>query len=343
MKTSRRVGIVALVGVALVLAYVVAGEIERDRIGEPLPHPATTSAGAPAVDAGLLMTDLRTLASPQFAGRRTGTEGSRLAQAYITRRFEENGVQPFGDTFAMRFAFTHTSIKGLLTPGRKMKTAYPLAVNLVGHIPGSASPERYMVVSAHYDHFGVRDGETYLGADDNASGVAAMLAVAAHFRQYPPKNTIVFVAFDSEELGLRGARAFVNAAPFPIAQTALNLNFDMISRSATNEIYAAGASYKPELAPLVAKAAATSSVKVRLGHDRSILIAGSVENWTSGSDHIAFHEIGIPFLYFGVEDHPDYHKPGDTVEKIDPKFFAEVARLLVSTAVVLDQNLDALK
>lgn len=189
MKKLHRVGIVALVGVVLVGAFVVAGKIERNRIGEPLPHLAATAAGAPAVDAAILMTDLRTLASPQFAGRRTGTEGSRLAQAYITRRFEESGVKPFGATYAMPFAFTHTSIKGLLTPGRKMKTEYPSAVNLVGHIPGSANPERNLVVSAHYDHFGERDGETYLGADDNASGVAAMLAVAAHFKQHLPQNT----------------------------------------------------------------------------------------------------------------------------------------------------------
>ncbi len=343
MKKLHRLGIGALVGVALVGAFVAAGKIEASRVGGPLARDPVAVAGAPVVDGAQLMTDLSTIASPAFEGRLTGTPGSRLAQAYITRRFQENGVKPFGATYAMPFAFTHNSIKGMLTPGRKRSTEYPSAVNLVGHIPGSVNPERYIVVSAHYDHFGARDGALRLGADDNASGVAAMLAVAAHFKAHPPRNSIVFAAFDSEELGVRGAAAFVNAPPVPLTKVALNLNFDMISRSDRNAIYAAGTSHTPALSALVAKAAAGSSVDVRLGHDRPIWLTGAYGDWTDSSDHRAFHERGIPFLYFGVEDHADYHQPGDTVDKIDPKFFTEVARLLVSAAVIVDQNLDTLK
>ena len=343
MKKLHRVGIAALVGVTLAATFVAAGKIERARVGAALPHGAVASADAPAIDGALLMTDLKMLASPAFAGRRTGTEGSRLAQAYIARRFQENGVMPFGAAYAMPFSFTHNSIKGMLTPGRRRTTEYPSAVNLVGQIRGSVNPERYLVVSAHYDHFGDRDGPMRLGADDNASGVAAMLAVAAWFKAHPPRHTIVFAAFDGEELGVRGASAFVSAPPVPLAKMALNLNFDMVSRSDRNEIYAAGASYTPALAALVAKAAAGSSVDVRLGHDRPVWLAGAFDDWTDSSDHRAFHDRGVPFLYFGVEDHADYHQPGDTFEKIDPKFFTEVARLLVSTAAILDQNLDTLK
>ena len=80
-----------------------------------------------------------------------------------------------------------------------------------------------------------------------------------------------------------------------------------------------------------------------MGHDKPLLFAGTVEDWTGSSDHAAFHNAGIPFLYFGVEDHADYHKPGDTFEKIDPKFYADVVRLLVSSAAILDQNLDAIR
>jgi Zn-dependent M28 family amino/carboxypeptidase len=289
----------------------------------------------PALDRAALLADVRTLASPEFAGRRTGTEGSRLAQAYLTRRFEQAGIKPFGASYAMPFAFTQTRAG--------VKTAYPAAVNLVGHIRGSVHPERYLVVSAHYDHLGVKDGATYLGADDNASGVAAMLAVAAHFKQHAPRNTIVFVAFDAEEIGHNGASAFMNAAPFPIAKVALNLNLDMVSRNSGNEIYAAGTRYTPRLKALVEKAAAGSSVNVRFGHDSMVAGAPPDHDWTGASDHAAFHKAGIPFLYFGVEDHADYHQPSDSFANIEPKFFGEAARLIISTAVVLDQNLDALK
>ncbi len=294
-------------------------------------------AASPApVDSAALLADVRTLSSPEFAGRRTGTDGSELAQAYIKRRFEQIGVAPFGTAYAMPFAFTAMR-------GGNDKTDFPRAANLVGHIRGSSNPDRYIVVSAHYDHLGKRGGATYLGADDNASGVAAMLAVAAHFKQHPPQNTIVFAAFDGEELGLQGAMAFVDKAPFPIAKVALNLNFDMVSRSDKNEIYASGARYTPGLKPLVERAAAGSSVKVRFGHDSKVAGAPPDHDWTGSSDHGVFHKAGIPFLYFGVEDHADYHKPSDSFDKIEPKFFADVARLLVAAADIIDKNLDTVK
>lgn len=294
-----------------------------------------SAGGIPPVDATVPMADMRTLASPEFAGRGTGTEGSRLAQAYITRRFNEIGIKPFGAAFAAPFSFTNK--RG------KVKTDYPAALNIVGHIRGSAHPERYMVVSAHYDHLGVHKGVAHLGADDNASGVAAMLAVATHFKNHPPRNTIVFAAFDGEELGLRGAKAFVKSPPVPLSKVALNLNFDMVSRNDKNEIYAAGTRYTPALKPLVTKAAAGGAVTVKMGHDSAGPLASPDDDWTNSSDHAAFHKAGIPFLYFGVEDHADYHKSGDTADKIDPKFFSDVTRLLVSVAEVLDQNLDTIK
>ena len=294
---------------------------------------AVAETSVPVADSSLLA-DVRTLASAEYAGRRTGTEGNRLAQAYIARRFEQIGIKPLGAAFAIPFSFTDA---------RASNAGPQPAVNLVGHIRGSVHPERYIVVSAHYDHLGVHRGATHLGADDNASGVAAMLAVAAHFKQQPPKNTIVFAAFDGEEIGLRGAKAFVEASPVPLKNIALNLNFDMVSRSARNEIYAAGTRYTPALKALVEKAAAGSSVKVLIGHDSKVAGAPPDHDWTNSSDHAAFHKAGIPFLYFGVEDHADYHQPGDTYEKIDPRFFSEVTRLLVSTAAVLDQNLDVIK
>lgn len=298
-------------------------------------HAGAATAPGAALDSAALLTDVRTLSSPQFAGRRTGTEGSRLAQAYIAGRFEQIGIQPFAATYAMPFAFANT--RGAV------KTQYPFALNLVGQIRGSTHPDRYMVVSAHYDHLGVHKGAAHLGADDNASGVAAMLAVAAHFKQNPPQNTIIFAAFDAEELGHHGATAFVNAVPFPIAKVALNLNFDMVSRNDKNEIYAAGTRYTPSLKALVDRAAAGSSVKVKLGHDSRVPGAPPDYDWTGQSDHAVFHKAGIPFLYFGVEDHADYHQPGDTFEKINPAFFADVVRLLVSAADILDKNIDSVK
>ncbi|MES2019001.1 MAG: M20/M25/M40 family metallo-hydrolase [Pseudomonadota bacterium] len=334
--------IIGLSLVALVVAYVVvAGKLEMSRTAKPLDG-ATTPAG-PTVATAPLMDDLRTLSAPALKGRRTGSEGNKVAQSYIAKRFGALGLQPYGASYAMPFSFTRTSIPALVVPGKSYKTVYPSATNLVGFIKGSTEPNRIMVVSAHYDHLGERGGVTYPGADDNASGVAAMLAIAAHFKQHPPQHTIVFAAFDAEEMGLRGAAAFVKALPFPREQLAMNLNLDMVSRNDKNEIWVSGLYHNPALKDLVAAAAKRSTLKVMAGHDKPFLYAGMVEDWTGSSDHGPFHDAGVPFLYFGVADHDDYHQPGDVFEKIDPVFYTRVASLLVDVALTADQRLATVK
>lgn len=276
------------------------------------------------VDSARLFDDVRTLASPAFEGRLIGTPGNRQAGLFVQQRFAALGLQPFGASIAQ--PFKSGPVKG--------KPAVD-GVNFIGFIKGTAQPERYLLVSAHYDHLGIVKGKMYPGADDNASGVAAMLAVAAYFKAHPPAHTVVFAALDGEEGGLRGARAFLAGLPFPKEQLALVLNFDMVSHNDRNEIYAAGTHYTPSLRPLVAAAAARHTVQVKLGHDQG----KGEDNWTTMSDHGPFHDAGLPFLYFGVEDHPDYHQPGDTFEHINQPFFAEVAGLLVDVAAEADRGL----
>jgi hypothetical protein len=340
LMKKRRIIALSTLAVAAIYFFTV-GKLEASRIATPLD--GGTSVSGPAPDSTMLMNDVRTLASPAFKGRRTGSDGSKMAQAYITKRYVELGLQPYGTSYAMPFSFTQHSIRGLFSAGKKYSNEFPAAVNLIGYIKGSAQPERVMVVSAHYDHLGERNGLVYPGADDNASGVAAMLATAAYFQQHPPLHTVVFAAFDAEELGLRGSEAFVKALPFPRAQLALDLNFDMVSRSDSNELWVAGLRYSPELKTLVAAAAKHSTVKLKVGHDKPMLLAGAVEDWTASSDHGNFHDAGVPFLYFGVDDHADYHQPTDSTEKINPAFYANVASLLIDVAMMADRNLQMLE
>ena len=329
--------IVPLVVVLGFAYFHVAGRMELGRSATPLQGTLTSSG--PTVNTAILMEDVRTLASPAFGGRRTGSDGSKLAQAYIAKRFTDIGLQPFGASYVQPFSFSHTSLKGLVTPGKPYKTEYPSAANLVGFIKGSKYPDRYIVVSAHYDHLGTRNGQIYAGADDNASGVAAMLAVAASFKTAPPEHTIVFAAFDSEELGKRGAQAFIGSVPFGRDKLVLNVNLDMVSRSNSNEIWASGLYHNPRLKALVEDAAKRSTVRVKAGHDKPVYLAGAVEDWTDSSDHGAFHDVGVPYLYFGVEDHADYHQSTDTAEKINPGFFTSTASLLVDVVRTADSKL----
>ena len=216
-------------------------------------------------------------------------------------------------------------------------------MNVVGLCRGDAVERhtRRSSSAAHYDHVGIRNGETYVGADDNASGTTALLALASLCKKAPWQHDIVFVAFDAEEQGLQGARAFVGAPPIPKERIALNINMDMVSRSATREIYIAGTGYYPALRKPLEDVVKRSDATVRFGHDGSDGKKGR-DDWTMQSDHGAFHAAGIPFLYFGVEDHPDYHKPTDTIEKVNPAFFFHVVATILDALNTLDRSLPSL-
>jgi hypothetical protein len=204
-----------------------------------------------------------------------------------------------------------------------------------------AAAGRYILLSAHYDHLGVRGGHIYPGADDNASGVAALLGIAAYLRQHPLSRGVIIAAFDGEEEGLRGAAAFVEHPPVPLDAIDVAVNMDMISRSATSDITIAGLYHWPALAPIVSRAAAASgasSIHVHLGHDHPFWRAGLVEDWTHASDQGPFHDAGVPFLYVGVEDHEDYHRPTDTADRIDPRFYAATADLVLQLLEAIDRD-----
>jgi hypothetical protein len=275
------------------------------------------------IDAEQLALDVRVLAADTMEGRGTGTPGSERARRYLLQRFAAIGLTPFGQGYEHAFEFRPRGADADLR-----------GVNLVGYIPGREQPQRYIVITAHYDHLGVRDGQVYHGADDNASGTAGLLALAQHFRQHPPRHTLIFAAVDAEELGLRGARAFVAQPPVPRDAIVFNVNLDMVSRSERDELYAVGTYHHPWLLPLVQRIAAEAPVTLRTGHDRPDLPPG--DDWTMLSDHGAFHEAGIPFLYFGVEDHPDYHRPTDVFENIDPDFLARAVETVRRAVVLLD-------
>ena len=194
----------------------------------------------------------------------------------------------------------------------------------------------YIIIGAHYDHLGIVNDTIYNGADDNASGTAALLTLAKHFVTHQPEHSIVFAAFDAEELGLHGSRHFVDHSPMPLAAIKLNFNFDMISRNPKNEIYVVGTHPYPQFKPLVSVIAKTSPLKVSYGHDD--LKDTTKEYWMYSSDNAPFHKKGIPNITFSEEDHPGYHKPTDDFEYVNPEFYRNVVQLIQKTITHIDQN-----
>ncbi|HJU44241.1 MAG TPA: M20/M25/M40 family metallo-hydrolase [Vicinamibacterales bacterium] len=277
------------------------------------------------IDADRLMSTVTLLADPRFEGRAAGSPGGIAARGVIAERFRAAGLQPAGGAYITSFTFVRKSADA--APGN--------GANVIGSCPGKDPKLPVFVVSAHYDHLGVRDGVLYPGADDNASGVAVLLELAAYCTKHPFRRSIVFAAFDAEEGGLNGARAFVASPPVPRERIALNVNLDMVSRSDKREIYAAGTFHTPDLRPPLEQVAKTARVRLLFGHDRT---GSGRDDWTSQSDHYAFHAAKIPFVYFGVEDHADYHKPTDTADKIDRRFFVDVAETILDAVIQLDKD-----
>jgi hypothetical protein len=290
-----------------------------------IPAPPEPGVAGP-VDSARVLADLRFLSSPALEGRQAGSPGNRAARAYIESELMVAGVEPLGAAWSHEFELGGTADGGI---GR----------NVLGYVLGStATPDRYIVVSAHYDHLGRRGDEIYHGADDNASGTSALLELARYFAANPPKTSIIFAAFDAEEGGLRGARAFVQDPPVPIESMVLNVNLDMVGRNDARELYVAGTYHYPFLTDLVAEVAGRSGLQLLPGHDRPGLPPG--DDWTMASDHGPFHAEGIPFAYFGVEDHPDYHRPTDTFERIQPGFFVEAVRTVLDFVLQADEQAD---
>ena len=287
------------------------------------------------VDAAQVLADLQTLSAPAMEGRKVGTPGGARARAYLLGRFRELGLAPVGASF--EHPFTFTPHRGIAFWRAKWWRSRPpvQGVNLLGQIRGSTEPDQVIVVSAHYDHLGIREGTLYPGADDNASGVAALLATARWFAAHPPRHTIVFAAFDGEESGLRGAEAFMASPPVARESIVADINYDMLSRSKVGELFVTGLYANPHLRAPLDALRANAPVALLYGHDHPRPF-WDFDDWTRQSDQGVFADEGIPFLYFGVEDHPDYHRPGDTFEHVDREFYVRATDLVVGAAAALD-------
>lgn len=272
---------------------------------------------APEPDSAKLLRDLSVLAHDSMEGRAPGTPGSLRARTFLLGALAESGAEPVGDKYEYPFQWDRGS-----------------GVNLVGTIPGPM--DEVIVLTAHYDHVGIRNGDTYNGTDDNASGVAAVLEVARRVVESPLRHTLVVALLDAEESGLRGARAFVAAPPIPADRIVLDVNLDMVSRTG-GLLWAGGSHHTPALRPVLEQVAESSPVTLRLGHDRPAAPEG--DDWTNSSDHGPFHAAGIPFVYFGVEDHPDYHRPTDDFGRVDAGEYVDAVRTILSALYALDRSL----
>ena len=271
-------------------------------------------------DENQLLERLKTLSSDEYEGRKTGKEGNEKGRQFIIEQFKSLGVSPFGSGYEHEFSF-------------KRRDKEYKGKNVLAKIEGTKFPKTYIVISAHHDHLGIsKDGKIYNGADDDASGIAALFAFAEYFKNNPPKHSVVLAAFDAEEMGLQGSKYFVEKMKG--SDIMVNINMDMISRSAKNELYVVGTRYNEGLQKIISEFQNPTDSKLIVGHDGK----DGKQDWTYSSDHGPFHREKIPFLYFGNEDHPAYHKPTDDFSDITPEFYKNAVSIIINVFKNIDQK-----
>jgi len=301
----------------------------------PTAAPAATPVAVPEPEALIsktitpdsLKADVSQLSSDEMGGRFFRSPFALKAAAWVEQRFLESGLVPLEGVDSMRLKIDD-----------EPETGPNIVARLAIANPPTASPDGepkpgndgFIIVSAHYDHLRPRrsgEDRIFNGADDNASGVCGMIAVARALKALaeagrPPQCTVVFIAFNGEEAGLRGSTAFVAKPPLSLDKVRGVFNMDMISRGRPREIFIDGG---PVGAPLIERLRkANEQIGLSLKIDTH-------PDWLPRSDQAAFLAKRIPAVLFSVEDHEDYHRVTDHVEKIDAALAADVARLVAWT------------
>ncbi|WP_298305348.1 M28 family metallopeptidase [Flavobacterium sp.] len=267
-----------------------------------------------------LKTSLTIVASDEMQGRETGSEGQKKAGQYLIEQYKKNGI-PFpkgADSYYQKVPAAYLN--------EKRNENLPDSENIWAFIEGSEKPDEIIVISAHYDHVGIKNGEIYNGADDDGSGTVALLEIAQAFQKakkegHGPKRSILILHVTGEEHGLHGSRYYSENPLFPLANTVADVNIDMIGRrdeghkDSNNYVYVIGSDYLSTDLYNICEAVNTKYTKLNLDYkynDRK-----DKNRFYYRSDHYNFAKNGIPsvFLFNGV--HADYHKATDEVDKIE--------------------------
>lgn len=273
----------------------------------------------------------RYLSSDKMEGRFPGTKGNNKAASYVKRYFRKYDLKKFDNNY---YQFFRLFVKPDLN---KVKSDTVTTQNVVGYIEGSdlTLKNEFIVIGAHYDHWGwggkgssSKKKDTvaiHNGADDNASGVAALLSILEELSKskIKPKRSIIFIAFSGEEEGLLGSKYFVNHLPVDKSAVKVMLNMDMVGRlNAEKQIYMGGAGTFPDGVNLMNRLKEGSGLN-------PVIHAGEV----GGSDHVSFYKSSISSVGFHTGGHPQYHTPEDDIDLINSDGGALVCKYIYNALI----------
>ncbi|MHC5212530.1 MAG: M28 family peptidase [Planctomycetota bacterium] len=331
-RLSGRASRPAPTRIARVQAVVPAADHGSSAVVTPTAPPAPFVPAAPGSPEATITSDeirehVEVLASDLFEGREAGSKGERRAAAYIVSRLEEcTRLEPAGDDGSW---FHEFELNGLLagTPAR----------NVIARLPGSDPDVAHeiIVIGAHYDHVGYGkhgnaldgSGEIHNGADDNASGSAALLELATSLcaEGWEPRRTILFQWYSGEELGLLGSMAWVAEHDVLRERVVFMVNMDMVGRLTGRTLVVGGTGTSPGLSELA------QGLCDELG-----LVMIDDPPGTAPSDNTAFYREGIPALFLFTGLHEDYHRAGDDVHKLNAVGAADIGKLAAGLVRAID-------
>ena len=284
---------------------------------------------ANTITAKELRETLTVFASDEFEGRNTGTKGQKKAAQYIADFYREQNIKsPIQDDDYFQEI-----------PTSFYDDKYPPTENVLGFIPGKT--DEIVVLSAHYDHVGKKGDQIYNGADDDGSGSMALLEIAEAFKQaadegFRPKRGILILHVTAEEKGLIGSNYYTQHPVIPLEQTVTNLNIDMIGRVDDRHqkdeeyIYLIGSDRLSSELHQISENANEETVNLVL--DYKYNAKNDPNRFYFRSDHYNFAKNDIPVIFYFNGTHEDYHKPTDTVDKINFELLEKRTRLIFHTA-----------
>ncbi|HCR76444.1 MAG TPA: peptidase M28 [Chryseobacterium sp.] len=281
-----------------------------------------------------LKKNLYVIASDEMEGRDTGSPGQKRAGEYMVNYYKGLGI-----SYPKALGSYYQKV-----PADFMKKRgggnLPDSENILAFIEGSEKPEEIVVISGHYDHVGTRNGVVYNGADDDGSGTVAVMEIAKAFQAAKkagngPKRSILFLHVTGEEHGLFGSEFYTDNPVFPLANTVVDLNIDMIGRDDPENrgkqyVYVIGSEMLSSQLKVINEAAnkKTNNLELNYKYDDP----NDTERLYYRSDHYNFAKNNVPVAFFFDGIHEDYHKPTDDVEKIDYNLLAKRTQLVFTTA-----------
>jgi len=279
-----------------------------------------------------LLHHMQVLSSDAFQGRRIGTLGSVNSQNYLVKVLTQQQVTPYAGHY--RHAFVQHS---WFTEKH--------GTNIIAAVKGRLHPDKYIVLTAHYDHLGVKNHQIYHGADDNASGTAALLALSLSIQKAPLSHSVLFIFTDGEESNLLGSKHFIQQNNTLLKQVLIDINLDMLSGDQRTTCLhfissALSKNFNVNNQQLI-KLASASDFCLKHGFkmlNKAPLYSRHRIDWQGASDHASFHRAGIPYIYYGVGSDVNYHTQRDQYQRTNLPFFIRATQQILQQIEFVDRH-----